>query len=253
MRPRIGITTTPSSHISKTLGIQRPIDALDASYADSVEAAGGLPLLLPVVAPALARDVVAGLDGLVLSGGGDVDPGLYGAERAPETDGVDQARDAFEMVLVTEALDLGVPLLCICRGMQVLNVARGGTLVQHLPDAEDRPNMDPATWHTGSHEVAVEGGSLLASVVGDRIGVNSLHHQGVDQLGDGLVVVARDDAGVVEAVEVEDDDTTIGVQWHPEMLLGDEANDKLFAWLVDLAVERPASSRTQVTVGRAAG
>jgi putative glutamine amidotransferase len=232
LRPVIGISTTPSTHHSKVLDIRRPVDALDRAYVDTVVAAGGLPVLLPVVSPTLAGQLVAELDGLILSGGGDVDPQLYGQDPVPEVDGVDPARDAFEVALAQAALDRGVPTLCICRGAQLLNVARGGTLVQHLTDVERRPNVDSANWHTGSHAVDVEPGSLLHGLVGDRVGVNSLHHQAVDVLGEGLVAVARDDAGVVEAVELAGTDLVLGVQWHPEMLHGDHDNDEIIRWLV---------------------
>lgn len=235
MRPLIGISATPSEHLSATLDITRPIDALDRSYVDSVLHAGGIPVLLPVMAPGMAEDLLPRLDGLVLSGGGDVGPSLYGAEQAPETDGVDHARDAFEVVLARLAVESDLPTLCICRGHQVLNVALGGTLVQHLEDAADRQHVDAATYHTGTHSVAVEPGTLLHQLVGDEVKVNSLHHQAVDRPGEGVRVVARDDDGVVEAVEVEGRDRILGVQWHPEMLLGEPDNDALFRWLVDLA------------------
>jgi putative glutamine amidotransferase len=248
VRPLIGISTWPSSHHSAVLDIRRPLDALDRSYTDAVVAAGGMPVLLPVVSPTLAEQLVARLDGLVLSGGGDVDPALYGQEPRPEVEGVDPARDAFELALVACALDRELPLLAVCRGAQVLNVARGGTLVQHLPDEERRPNVDPANYTRGTHEVAVDAGTLLHGLVGDRVGVNSLHHQAVDQLGEGVVAVARDPAGVIEAVELDGGARVLGVQWHPELLGGDPDNDALFAWLV-----RCAGGPTAVTGGAATG
>lgn len=236
MRPLIGITTTPSTHVSATLEVERPIDSLDRSYVDSVVAAGGVPVLLPVIPPSLAPTMLEGLDGLVLSGGGDVDPHLYGQDPAPETAGTDQARDAFELVVAKHAVQAGLPTLFICRGAQILNVALGGTLIQHLPDQDDRPHTDPSTWHVGTHATTVEPDSLVAAVVGATdIKVNSLHHQGVDQPGEGVRVVAVDDAGVVEAFEVEGNDAVIAVQWHPEMLQGDPVSDALFGWLIESA------------------
>jgi putative glutamine amidotransferase len=239
MGPLIGITTTPSTHLSETLQVQRPIDSLDRSYVESVTAAGGVPVLLPVIAPTMASAIINGLDGLVLSGGGDLDPHLYGQERAPETRGINEARDAFEMVIARLAVEAGLPTLFICRGAQVLNVARGGSLLQHLPEQDDRPNIDPSTWHVGTHATKVEPDSLLAEVVGGtQIEVNSLHHQGVDRLGEGMRVVAVDDAGVAEAIEIEGNDAVLAVQWHPEMLHGDEVSDAMFVWLVQKASAR---------------
>ena len=239
MRPLIGITTTPTTHLSETLGVERPIDSLDRSYVDSVVAAGGVPVLLPVISPTLATRMLTGLHGLIMSGGGDVDPHLYGQEAVPEVHGVDQARDAFDLVMAKQAVATGLPSLFVCRGAQVLNVSRGGTLVQHLPQQEDRPNIDPSSWHMGTHTTKVEPDSLLGQVVGTtEISVNSLHHQGVDRPGEGIRIVAVDDAGVVEAIEIEGNRMVIGVQWHPEMLQGDAASDALFTWLVQQASAR---------------
>lgn len=236
MGPLIGITTTPSTHLSETLEVQRPIDSLDRSYVDSVVAAGGVPVLLPVIAPTMASVMLDRLDGLILSGGGDLDPHLYGQEREPETKGINEARDAFELVVARQAVEAELPTLFICRGAQVLNVARGGTLVQHLPEQDERPNLDPSSWHVGTHATKVEPDSLLAEVVSTtEIQVNSLHHQGVDRLGEGMRIVALDDAGVVEATEIEDNDQVLAVQWHPEMLHGDPVSDSLFSWLVTQA------------------
>lgn len=242
-RPLIGITTTPSTHQSVTLEVQRPIDSLDRSYVESVAGAGGVPLLLPVITPTLAARMVEGLDGLVFSGGGDVDPHLYGQDPAPETTGVDEGRDAFELVLARCALDAGIPTLYICRGAQLLNVARGGTLIQHLPEQDDRPNLDPSSWHVGTHATTVQADSLLAQVVGATdIAVNSLHHQGIDQPGEEMCITAVDEAGVVEALEIEGHDAVLAVQWHPEMLQGDPVSDSLFTWLVQQACTWPGSS-----------
>ncbi|MBW3601756.1 MAG: gamma-glutamyl-gamma-aminobutyrate hydrolase family protein [Actinobacteria bacterium] len=232
-RPRIGITTTPTLHFSSNLGIDRPVDLLDRAYVDAVTLAGGLALLLPTVSPDLAAALVATLDGLVLSGGGDVDPACYGAERQPETAGVREDRDVFELACVREARAVGLPTLCVCRGAQVLNVSCGGTLVQHLTDPTHK---DVVSWHAGSHAVRVQEGTRLAQVLGAReLAVNSLHHQAVEQLGDGLRASAFDPAGLVEAIEPVADEPLIGVQWHPEMMADDGASGALFSWLVELA------------------
>jgi putative glutamine amidotransferase len=174
--------------------------------------------------------VLDGLDGLILTGGLDVQPELYGAERHPLTDPARPDRDAWELALFQGADERRMPVLAICRGLQLVNVARGGTLYQHLPEdlGTERYRIGGGVFAT--NEVAVDEGSRLAALVGaGSLDVHSYHHQGVDRLGDGLVVSARTDDGLVQAFESDGEGYLVGVQWHPE----ENAEDRrLFAGLV---------------------
>ena len=191
------------------------------SYATAVQATGALAFLLPPDEAAIADPdrLLDRIDALMLAGGSDVDPASYGAEQDPQTKGVWPERDAFELALACRALERELPILGICRGMQMLNVACGGTLSQHLPDrlgGDERHRHTPGTY--GDHEVELEAGSLAAQAAGSsRLSVKSHHHQGVDRIGEGLVITGRsvsDD--VVEAVELPDRAYALGVLWHPE-------------------------------------
>lgn len=224
--PRIGLTTTPS------VLEDRPVEALDRPYVDAVAAAGGVPLLLPVLDPGRAATVVEGLDGLLLSGGGDVDPAWYGCVASPHVRKVQAERDGWEMALLRAALARGLPVLGICRGAQLLNVAAGGSLVQHLPDVSDLAHCVDDRCNEEVHDVRIEAGSRLHTVVGsDGFGVNSLHHQAVSRLGHGLVAVAWADDGTVEAIEGITPVRMLGVQWHPELLTDRPGHRALFEWL----------------------
>lgn len=239
MRPRIGITTTAGLRLNFTLGIDRPNASLDTAYVDSVVCAGGLPLLLPSVDPELAGELVSGLDGLILSGGADVDPANYGAERHPCTEPADVERDAFELAAARAAREQGVPLLGICRGSQVLNVAHGGTLIQHVPDLTRDEHRDIARWNVAGNPVRVVEGTLLHELFGHtQFTVNSLHHQAVDRVADGFQVAAVDTAGIIEAIEATDGSPVLGVQWHPELLPSEGLHQALFVWLVNRAGDR---------------
>ena len=227
MKPRIGIT------VSLTIHEDRAVEALERAYVDAVVRAGGVPLVLPACDPAEIEGAAGCLDGILLSGGGDVDPLLYGGEASAEIAGVEPARDAWEVALVGHALKVGLPVLGTCRGAQVLNVAMGGTLVTHLPTVSSRQHCLRERWAEVVHDVAVQQASTLHTVVGaDVVGVNSLHHQAVDQVGTGLRAVAWSDDGVIEAVEGIGEAPLLGVQWHPELLPQLEAHTALFAWLV---------------------
>ncbi|MFD4873601.1 gamma-glutamyl-gamma-aminobutyrate hydrolase family protein [Streptomyces sp. NPDC058420] len=184
---------------------------LPAGYPRLVQRAGGLAAMLPPDSPEQAAATVARLDGLVIAGGPDVEPIRYGAERDPRTGPPAAARDAWELALIEAALTAGVPLLGICRGMQLLNVAVGGTLVQHIDGHAETPGV------FGHHPVKPVPGTLYAAAVPEETSVPTFHHQRVDRLGAGLTVSAWAGDGTPEAVELPSADWVLGVQWHPEM------------------------------------
>lgn len=234
-RPRIGLTTSSGQ------GTTSRIERVGRGYLDALAAAGGLPVVLATLDPALAADAVEGIDALVLTGGGDVGPERYGAEAEPETAEVDPARDAWELALVDAARTAGVPILAICRGAQVLNVAFGGTLVQHLPGRTDGDHGDLPRAGEEVHDVLVAAGSRLHEVLGvEQLRANTIHHQAVDLVGVDLVVSGRADDGVIEAIEAPDA-PVLGVQWHPELLADREPHRSLFAWIVDEAARTQAA------------
>lgn len=212
-------------------------------YPDRVAQAGGVPVLLPPtvgIEGALSR-----LDCLVLSGGGDIDPAHYGAPRMPETTSVREDRDAAELALLKTALARRMPILGICRGMQLINVALGGSLHQHLPDVVGHDEHAPKPGAFGSHEVKVAAGSRLAAILGQTdldvhlpADVPTHHHQGINRLGAGLTATAWAADGTVEAFELDPAECpfVVAVQWHPEA--GDDL--RLFAALVDAARLVPA-------------
>ncbi|MFE5407621.1 gamma-glutamyl-gamma-aminobutyrate hydrolase family protein [Microbacterium sp. NPDC056569] len=201
-------------------------------YFDSVTASGGIAVLLPPQPdPAVAADaVLEGLDGLILTGGLDVQPELYGAERHPLTDEARPDRDAWELALFRGAEERRIPVLAICRGLQLVNVARGGTLHQHLPETLGTERFRIGGGVFATNDVVVDEGSRLADLVGPgELEVHSYHHQGVDRLGEGLVATARTDDGLVQAFESDGEGYVLGVQWHPEENREDR---RLFAGLV---------------------
>ena len=212
-RPVIGITTyvTPAS-----FGVWELTAALvPFDYVQAVVRAGARPLLVPPMDDAVA-ETLAGLDGLIFSGGSDLDPELYGQEAHTETTGVVRERDGAELSLLTAAIERDLPVLAICRGSQVLNVALGGDLVQHLPDVVGHNGHKDTPGSFSEHDVELEPGSRLSSVLGERAEVHSHHHQGFARLGAGLRPVAHDADGSVEALEYEGRRFTVGVLWHPE-------------------------------------
>ncbi|MDH6227765.1 MULTISPECIES: gamma-glutamyl-gamma-aminobutyrate hydrolase family protein [Streptomyces] len=210
-RPLIGVSTYLEA------GVRWGPWELDAALLPSgyhrlVQRAGGVAALLPPDAPERAAEAVARLDGLVIAGGPDVDPSRYGAARDPRTGPPAAERDAWELALIGAALEARLPLLGVCRGMQLLNVALGGTLRQHVDGHAGAPGV------FGRHPVAPVPGTRYAELVPEVTSVPAFHHQAVERLGAGLVVAARAVSdGTVEAVERPGPDWVLGVQWHPEM------------------------------------
>lgn len=213
VRPIIGIT----SYVERARwGIWDTTAALlPYSYVRAVEAAGGRAVLLPPTNDAVA-ETLGFVDGLILAGGADIDPAMYGAESHAETTGIRPDRDSGEAALVAAALDRGTPVLGICRGMQLLNVAGGGTLHQHLPEVVGHTTHRAEIGTYSEHGVHFEPGSLVCRLLGDRSDVKSYHHQGIDRIGVGLTATGWADDGTVEVLEQQDQAFALGVLWHPE-------------------------------------
>ncbi|HET9148056.1 MAG TPA: gamma-glutamyl-gamma-aminobutyrate hydrolase family protein [Acetobacteraceae bacterium] len=227
-RPLIGLTLDSE----EPGGYSRfPWYAMRRNYAGAVAEAGGLPVALPHLA-ALAGEYLDRLDGLIVTGGAfDVDPALYGDAVAHDTVSLKQARTAAELALLRGALARGMPLLGICGGEQLLAVALGGTLIQHIPDAlpSALPHEQPNPRDEPGHEVTITPGTRLAAIVGtSTMRVNSSHHQAVARTGEGCIVNALAPDGVIEGIEAPGRKFCIGVQWHPEFLI-DPGDARLFA------------------------
>jgi putative glutamine amidotransferase len=244
-RPLIGVTTSEvrlADKVDQTPEGEPPRKemALGLRYAGAIEAAGGLPVVLPPLSLAAVEPLLDRLSGLCLSGGPDLDPDAYSARRHPRLGPTEPQLDRFELGLARAADARGLPLLAICRGAQALNVVRGGTLYQHLPDEgpegsaiqhrQTRPSEE------ATHSVKVHHASLLARLVGrGTLEVNSFHHQAVARLGRGLTAVAWAPDGVVEAIEDQRREFTLGVQWHAECIADRPEQDALFRGLVNSA------------------
>jgi putative glutamine amidotransferase len=232
-RPVVGLTTYLQQAQTGVWDVRASF--LPAIYVDGVISAGGIATLLPPqpVDETIAERVLDGLDGLVLTGGRDVDPAAYGQAAHQTTDEPARDRDAFEFALVRGALARRMPVLGICRGAQVLNVALGGTLHQHLPDVlgHTRHQAGNAVFTTSG--VRTVPGTRLAALIGESSDAQCYHHQAIDRVGDGLIISAQDGVdGVIEAVEMPGQDFVLAVQWHPEERLDDL---RLFAGVVEAA------------------
>ena len=187
---------------------------VSAPYVKAVRKVGAMPVLLPVVDPEDAAAMLEMVDALIITGGADVDPVNYNAPADPRLGATDPARDAADLAITRAAVEANVPTLATCRGIQVLNVAMGGSLVQHV-DEHMRIDM----YNEDVHDVEIDPASRLASILGtSALGVNSMHHQVIDRLGDGVRAVAHNHDGHIEAIELETASAVLGVQWHPELL-----------------------------------
>ena len=240
--PVIGVTT----YLQRARSGVWDVDAafLPRVYLDGVVAAGGIPVLL---APqpldgGVADAVIARLDGLLVAGGVDVDPARYGQDPHPETDRPQPLRDDWDTALLQSAIAADLPFLAICRGAQVLNVLRGGTLHQHLPDVVGSTRYQPGGGEFSQVPVAVDAGSRLHGIVGDALTGDVYHHQAIDRVGEGLRVTARSDDGVVEALELPEASFGVAVQWHPEQ---NPEDVRLFESLVEAARDFAAARATE--------
>ena len=230
--PIIGLTTYRQRAQSGVWDVQASF--LPGVYIEGVTRAGGIAALLPPqpVDASIAERVIDSLDGLIITGGRDVDPAAYGQDPHPSTDEPAGDRDDWEFALLRVALGKGTPVLGICRGAQVLNVALGGTLHQHVPDVVSHTRHQQGKGVFATSVVDTIEGTRLAGLIGESAQVQCYHHQAIDRLADDLVISAADGDGLIEAVEMPGDEFVVAVQWHPEENLEDL---RIFTGLIDAA------------------
>lgn len=237
--PVIGLTVNRLASSNPTA----PYHGLSEAYINAVVRAGGIPLLIPLGLPESDwKELCSHLDGILLTGGSDIDPIRFNGQNHPSVYDIDSERDALEIALVQHAAENHLPFLGICRGVQAINVALGGTLFTHI--ADQVPGALRHDWYPNiprdyrAHSVTLEPSSRLASILGEtQPQVNSLHHQGLDRIGQGLVAVGHAPDGLIEAVELPGHLFGIGVQWHPEWLQDDPAMRKLFQAFIQAAAK----------------
>jgi putative glutamine amidotransferase len=254
VRPVVGIPTQTLQSLGGVSAEIPPSWVMSQRYVIALTQAGAIPYLIPLVDEPTLRGVYEQLDAVFLPGGADIDPASYGLDPSPLCDKTDPARDRVELSLATWAIEEGKPVLGVCRGMQLINVATGGTLYQDLAQqmrGAIKHDYFPFNGRTFArdflaHEVRVAAGSRLAALMGDgQLRVNSMHHQGVRELGTGLIATAVAPDGLIEAVEGDGDAYLMAVQWHPEALTDNDARTRrLFENFIDAGAEfkrvRPA-------------
>lgn len=246
-RPLIGITPTPSNSTFEHGSFYRY--CLSDTYVRSVWQAGGNPVILPWVGDE-PDQILDAVDGLIISGGGDVNPNVFQRERHQETDSIDDGRDSFELALMRDAAERDMPTLAICRGIQVMGVAFGASLHQHVPDVsieiQHRQHKAGLSQHVTSHRVLLENvPNPISDILGkDELMVNSFHHQSLADVPEPLRLAGRSDDGIIEAIWHQEMTFGIGVQWHPEMLAANhEDHARFFESLIE-------ASRKSVAVAR---
>lgn len=236
-QPLIGIT---GSLMDNSSGV--PVCQLGQAYVTAVQRAGGIPMVIPVgIEESALTTLLSRLDGILFSGGGDIDPLLFNSAPHPKVYGISPERDTMEITLVKTALQMDIPLLAICRGIQVLNVALGGELYTHIQDQVEHSLKHD--WFPKfprdklAHTVSLKCESQLDHIYGaDEIRVNSLHHQGISRVGEGLIPTAFAPDGLVEGLEVKGGSFALGVQWHPECLPDDPGSQKLFRAFIQACI-----------------
>jgi len=254
-RPLIGVTT---SEVREAERIQQTPESepkvremvLGLTYLRALEAAGAVPMVVPPLPEEAIGPLLDRLDGICLSGGPDLDPDTYGARRHPELGPTEPDLDRFELAVARRADARELPILAICRGTQALNVARGGSLIQHLPEvSEEIAHRQSTPGSETSHPIEIEPGSRLAAALGngevvvpDELDVNSFHHQGIERLGGGLKITARAPDGTAEAIEDPSRPFLIGVQWHAETLVHRPYEAALFRHFVEASRLSPVAA-----------